>query len=322
MITKFNLYKEKYNDNNLNELIIKYYNDDSEAIIEIIDSFEKISDVENILEKISFLIESLGDVEKIKGYYYIDMKDDSKPTFFFNIKKKQFTLSPLNKMSINESNDFVVSELQKRFTKIEKDLEDYEYDFDEYEMEYGRIEFLVYHHQYSSTMESYTIRISFDDNYFVNLIFEMNDPETTYVVYQQKLSEYDEFELIKQTEYFLNRISSKGFTEYKRNMEKLNIDIDIQDIKNHNQKIENFEKKCFKKLDNKFERTVSTKIWWYDVKDVSFKIQYQYITNRFFMIPTNITSRYVDNDFDEFFNSIEDVAKKYVMNKNVKKFKI
>jgi len=98
MITKFKLF-EKYNDNNLNEMIVKYFNEESDAIIEIIDSYEKVSDVENIFEKISFLIESLGDVEKMKGYYYIDMKDKNKPTFFFNIKKENFIIKPMSKIN-------------------------------------------------------------------------------------------------------------------------------------------------------------------------------------------------------------------------------
>ena len=98
MITKFKLF-EKYNDNKLNELIIKYFNDESDAIIEIIESYEKVSDVENIFEKISFLIESLGDVERIKGYYYINMKDKNKPTFFFNIKKERFSIKPMSKIN-------------------------------------------------------------------------------------------------------------------------------------------------------------------------------------------------------------------------------
>jgi len=119
MITKFNLYREKYNDNNLNELIVKYFNENSDAIIEIIDSYEKISDVENIFEKISFLIESSGDVEKKNGYYYIDMKDKNKPTFFFNIKKEKFEIKTLSKL--NEAlQQISYSDLDKKNKWVEK----------------------------------------------------------------------------------------------------------------------------------------------------------------------------------------------------------
>ena len=104
MITEFKIF-EKYNNNKLNELVIKYFNDESDAIIEIIDSYESISDVKNILEKISFLIESLGDVEEIPGkMIYIDTKDKNEQTFFYDIRNKKFRITTYNNfMTVSES---------------------------------------------------------------------------------------------------------------------------------------------------------------------------------------------------------------------------
>jgi len=102
MITKFKLY-EDYNNNTLNELIVKYFNDESDAIIEIIDSYdETIESVQNILEKISFLIESIGDVEIIGDVeeptaYYIDLDDKNERTFFYDVENKKFLLTTMNK---------------------------------------------------------------------------------------------------------------------------------------------------------------------------------------------------------------------------------
>jgi len=103
MITKFKLYKESYNNNTLNELIVKYYGDESESIIEIIDSYDgSIETVQNILEKISFLIESVGDVEVLGDdeeptAYYIDLDDENKRTFIYDIENKKFLLTTLKK---------------------------------------------------------------------------------------------------------------------------------------------------------------------------------------------------------------------------------
>ena len=72
---------EKYNDNRLNELIVKYYNEYSEEIIEIIDSYEKSSDAQNIMEKISFIVESPGDVEIVEKdgeFYHINYGEATK----------------------------------------------------------------------------------------------------------------------------------------------------------------------------------------------------------------------------------------------------
>jgi hypothetical protein len=92
MITNYKVF-EKYNNNKLNELIVKNFNDDSELIIEILDTYEKKSDAKDILEKISFIIES-GDIEteykdKKEYLYYIAVDDDRK-TFIFNIEKENF----------------------------------------------------------------------------------------------------------------------------------------------------------------------------------------------------------------------------------------
>jgi len=97
MITKYKIF-EKYNNNKLNEQIVKNFNDDSELIIEILDTYEKKSDAKDILEKISFIIES-GEVEtKYKNHkkvsYYIAVEDDRK-TFVFNIEKEDFYFKTL-----------------------------------------------------------------------------------------------------------------------------------------------------------------------------------------------------------------------------------
>ena len=112
MITDFKIF-EKYNNNKLNELIIEYFNNESESIIEIIDSFESVKDVPNIFEKISFLIESLGDVEEIKEKaFYIDTKDKNERTFFFDVIDNKFRITTYNKfMNVNESLEF--SDLKK-----------------------------------------------------------------------------------------------------------------------------------------------------------------------------------------------------------------
>lgn len=91
---------EKYNNNKLNELIVKYFNKYSDEIIEIIDTYEKSSDAKNILEKISFIIESPGDVELIEDNsieiaYYIDMKSENKNTFIYDIINEKFLLNTL-----------------------------------------------------------------------------------------------------------------------------------------------------------------------------------------------------------------------------------
>jgi len=93
---------EKYNSNKLNDLIVKYYNDYSESIIEIIDSYEKESDVKNILHKISFIIESSGDVAEIEKNgeilaYYIETKDETENSFFFNTETKKFSITTYKK---------------------------------------------------------------------------------------------------------------------------------------------------------------------------------------------------------------------------------
>jgi hypothetical protein len=88
---------EKYNDNKLNELIVKYYNDYSEEMIDIIDTYDKSSDAENIMQKLSFIMESPGDVELIEQdgkevAYFIDMKEVSTQTIFYDIEKKKFVM--------------------------------------------------------------------------------------------------------------------------------------------------------------------------------------------------------------------------------------
>ena len=93
---------EKHNSNNLNDLIVKYFNDQSEEIIEIIDTYEESSDVENIMQKLSFVIESPGDVEiiekdkEIKGYF-VDMGEVTAQTIFFNMETKKFTINSYKK---------------------------------------------------------------------------------------------------------------------------------------------------------------------------------------------------------------------------------
>ena len=77
--------------NNLNELIVKYFNN-SEEIIEIIETYEKSSDVENIMQKLSFVIESPGDVEIIEKdkeikAYFVDMGEVTAQTILYGIFK-------------------------------------------------------------------------------------------------------------------------------------------------------------------------------------------------------------------------------------------
>lgn len=89
---------EKYNNNKLNELIVKYYNDYSEEIIDIIDTYNKSSDVENIMHKLSFVMESPGDVELIEEdgkelVYFVDMKEVNTQTIFYNMLTNKFTIN-------------------------------------------------------------------------------------------------------------------------------------------------------------------------------------------------------------------------------------
>lgn len=91
---------EKYNDN-LNTNIKKYFNEHSEEIIKLVDNYKKLSDAKNILEKISFIIESPGDVKTIEKdnieiVYFISLKDDNKPTIFFNIEEEKFYIKSYN----------------------------------------------------------------------------------------------------------------------------------------------------------------------------------------------------------------------------------
>lgn len=89
---------ENYNNNKLNELIVKYYNDYSEEMINIIDTYSKPSDVANIMEKLSFVMESPGDVETIDKdgeilAYFVDMKDVDTQTIIFDIENEKFHLN-------------------------------------------------------------------------------------------------------------------------------------------------------------------------------------------------------------------------------------
>lgn len=93
---------EKYNNNKLNELIVKYYNEQSEEIIEIIDTYSKSSDAKKIMQKLSFIMESPGDVETIEindknVAYFVDMKDVNKQTIFYDINKEKFIMKSYEK---------------------------------------------------------------------------------------------------------------------------------------------------------------------------------------------------------------------------------
>jgi len=88
---------ETYNDNNFNELIVKYYNQNSEEMIEIINTYNDSSDIQNIMQKLSFIMESPGDVELIEQdgkeiAYFVDMKEVSTQTIFFDIVSKKFSM--------------------------------------------------------------------------------------------------------------------------------------------------------------------------------------------------------------------------------------
>lgn len=89
---------EKYNDNKLDELIVKYYNEYSEEMIEIIDTYSDSSDAEKVMQKLSFIMESPGDVELIEKdgkemAYFIDMKEVDAQTIFFNKENNKFSIT-------------------------------------------------------------------------------------------------------------------------------------------------------------------------------------------------------------------------------------
>jgi len=185
MITIF----EKYNNNKLNEKINKYYNDDSETIIEILDTYEKKSDAKNILEKISFIIESAGDVETIKNkIYYISMKDKKKRTFIFDIKKEEFYLKSVDKyLSTNESydkpselvilydnNNNTIFEFEREYNSkkfrggvyIDHDYYDHDYDY-EYNMLLDLNDSYEISNAYFTTQELYDLLMEIYKNYGV-----------------------------------------------------------------------------------------------------------------------------------------------------------
>lgn len=88
---------EEYNNNKLNELIIKYYNEYSEEMIDIISAYSKPSDAEGILQKLSFIMESPGDVETIEKNdkviaYFVDMKEVDAQTIFYDVENKKFRM--------------------------------------------------------------------------------------------------------------------------------------------------------------------------------------------------------------------------------------
>jgi len=89
---------EAYNNNKLNELIVKYYNDYSEEMIDIIGTYSKPSDAEGILQKLSFIMESPGDVETIEKNdevvaYFVDMKEVDAQTIFYDVENKKFRMN-------------------------------------------------------------------------------------------------------------------------------------------------------------------------------------------------------------------------------------
>ena len=92
---------ENYNNNTLNELINKYYNDESESIIEILDSYDhNLESAKNILEKIAFIIEG-GEVilttdDNGNIMYYVSQEDENKKTFFYSKNEHEFFLKSLN----------------------------------------------------------------------------------------------------------------------------------------------------------------------------------------------------------------------------------
>lgn len=94
-------YLKRFEEKNIENLIKDHFVDDSEEIIKIIDTYKKKSDVDNILQKISFILESPGDIETIKNdgniiYYYIDMKSKNKYTIFFDNETEKFTIDILS----------------------------------------------------------------------------------------------------------------------------------------------------------------------------------------------------------------------------------
>lgn len=89
---------ENYNNDKLNELIVKYYNDYSEEMIDIISTYSKPSDAEGIMQKLSFVLESPGDVETIEKNgktiaYFVDMKEVNSQTIFYDVENKKFRMN-------------------------------------------------------------------------------------------------------------------------------------------------------------------------------------------------------------------------------------
>jgi len=100
MITKFKIF-EKYNDNKLNEKIIKYFNDVSEEIIEIINTFDtgKKGEIKKILNKILFLIKAkeLKTIEKDNKTIKIYIDNGDKETFIYDFDKETFEIDKIKK---------------------------------------------------------------------------------------------------------------------------------------------------------------------------------------------------------------------------------
>ena len=93
------IYLKRYENNNkLNNLIDKYYKEHSQEIIEIINTYSVPSDAQNIMQKLSFIIESPGDIEIIKEdgnelAYFIDMKEVDAQTIFYDIGSSKFSMN-------------------------------------------------------------------------------------------------------------------------------------------------------------------------------------------------------------------------------------
>ena len=105
MITRFKIFEE-YNDNSLNEKIVKNFNEFSDEIIDIIKSHsdDTKKQIKKILNKILFIISAV-DIKEILNdkkeiiYYYIDRGDKKLPTFVYNLEKEKFDIKSFNDIS-------------------------------------------------------------------------------------------------------------------------------------------------------------------------------------------------------------------------------
>jgi len=94
-------YLKNFEDKNMEKSIRNNFGENSDEIVKIIDTYKEKSDVDNILQKISFILESPGDIETIENdgeiiAYYIDMKSKNKYTIIFDTELEEFKIDTFN----------------------------------------------------------------------------------------------------------------------------------------------------------------------------------------------------------------------------------